>query len=188
MKRMPLLGSFTAILIILITPNSLLANELQHLETILNTDYTVAGVGGMRNLGSGVITVTNISGTVKKAYLYWNGPTNSLDETANASVLVNGAGVTGQNIGFSNDNCWSFSNTQSYRADITSLVRATGNGTYVLSNFFKSGVNVNGASLIVFFDDEDHTNNHDVMLFDGNDSNIASAFDSEGWNAMLSSV
>jgi hypothetical protein len=156
-------------------------------ETRFNTDYASFGFGGMRDNGVGDIDVSGVSGTVSKAYLYWHGPTNTADTSANATVGFGGNNVTGTNIGLANDNCWGFANSQAYRADVTSLV--TGNGTYALSNFVKSGdINVNGASLLVFFDDGDSTNNRDIVLFDGNDSNIASAFDPAGWDVTLSGI
>ena len=49
-------------------------------------------------------------------------------------------------------------------------------------------INVNGASLIVFYDDGNAANNRDVVLFDGNDSNIANAFDADGWNVSLPGI
>ena len=168
--------------------NTVFGNQLQHFQTISNTDYAVAGVGGMRNVGSAEIILGGTSGVIKRAFLYWNGPTNSSDPNANQLIMVNGGAVIGQNIGFSHDNCWGFLNTHSYRADVTSLVIAAGNGTYALTNFLKPNVNINGASLLVFYDDGNNTNNHDVMIFDGNDSNLASAFDSEGFNATFTPI
>lgn len=166
------------------------ANNIAPFETVFSTDYVVAGVGGMRNIGSGTITVSGISGTVKKAYLYWHGPTNSNNPNANATVTVNGQTVVGTNIGFSDNNCWGFNNSQAYRAaaDITPIVAVQGNGVYNLSNFLKPNVNVNGASLIVFFDDGNNANNRDVVIFDGNDSNIPNVFDANGWNVTLPGI
>jgi pimeloyl-ACP methyl ester carboxylesterase len=176
------------IVFLLIAVASAHATELQHFQTFLNTDYAFAGVGGMRNIGSGSITLTGVSGTVQKAYLYWNGPTNSSDPTANAAVIVNGTTVVGVNIGFSNDNCWGFLNSQTYRAEVTTLVRTMGNGVYVLSNFVKNSANVNGASLIVLYDDGNGANNHDISIFDGNDSNISNSLDGDGWNLNIIGV
>ena len=136
----------------------------------------------------GTLTVAGVSGTVTKAYLYWHGPTRSADLAANAAVSFAATAVTGSNIGLSNDNCWSYDNSQAYRADVTSLV--SGNGAYALANFTKDSgnVNVNGASLLVFFDDGNATNNRDVVLFDGNDSNIVNTFDADGWNVSLPGI
>ena len=163
------------------------ANDIAPYQTVFSTDVTAAGYGGMRTIGTGTIHLTGVSGTVTKALLYWHGPTDSTDPSANASVTFAGTPITGTNIGFSDDNCWDYANSQAYRADVTSLV--TGNGDYALANFIKEGVaDINGASLIVFFDDGDDTNNRDVVLFDGNDSNIPNIYDADGWNVTLSGI
>jgi uncharacterized repeat protein (TIGR01451 family) len=165
-----------------ISPN----NNIQPLEIIFNTDFVSAGFGGMRGIGTGTITVTGVNGTVSRALLFWNGPTNSSNPGANATVNFAGTAITGTNIGFSSDNCWGFANSQAYRADVTSIV--LGNGVYSLSNFTKPDSEVNGVSLIVFFNDGNSANNRDVVLFDGNDSNIPNPFDANGWNVTLSGI
>jgi RHS repeat-associated protein/uncharacterized delta-60 repeat protein len=158
-------------------------------EIIRDVDVVSAGVGGMRAYGTGTIDLTGVSGTVKKAYLYWHGPTELQDPQANAQVLVNGRLVSGVNIGITYHNGWGLSkldeygnlsvntghrytNSQAYRADVTDLVAQYRNGPYVLSKFAKGeAVNVNGASLVVFFDDGNPNNNQDVVLVEANDSN-----------------
>lgn len=163
------------------------ANVVTNFQTITDTDWTHAEIGGLRNgSGSGSLAVAGISGTVTKAYLYWHGPTDVASPTANASITFNGSGVVGTNIGTSQDNNWGFLNSQAYRADVTSLV--TGNGAYSFANLVKTDVQINGLSLLVFFNDGNASNNRDVVLFDGNDSNISSAFDPEGWQASLSGI
>ncbi len=152
-----------------------------------NTDVAEFGFGGMRGNGVGSIGVSGITGPVTKALLYWNGPTNSTDPAANAAVTFSGTPVTGTNIGFASSNCWSFQNSQSYRADVTSLV--TGNGTYALSNFDKPpDVAVNGAALIVFYNDGNTADDRNVVMFNGNDSNVASSFDPQGWDETIAGV
>jgi hypothetical protein len=165
-----------------------MANDIQSFQTVYNTDWASAGVGGMRDNGVGTISLSGVSGTVTKAYLYWHGPSNSTDPTANSAVTVNGNNVSGLNIGFSSDNCWGFQNSAAYRADVTSLV--SGDGSYNLSGFIKDSgnINVNGASLIVFFDDGNSSNNRDVVMFDGNDSNISNSYDADGWNVNLNGI
>lgn len=176
------------------TKNSSVYKSVAENNTIYNTDFVSAGVGGIRDIGTGDITLSNVSGTVTKAYLYWHGVTNSTIDVGN-SIMVNAVSVTGTNIGVSSPNCWPFNNSQAYRADVTSLVQATGNGTYSLSGFGE--LNPNGASLIVFFHDADNTNNRDVVIFDGNDSNVGFAgitgnpnapLDPEGWDVLLSGI
>jgi hypothetical protein len=186
-------GLAAIVALVMAAANNAAASNVVLTETRSGTDWVAAGVGGMRNVGSGSIQVSGVSGTVTKAYLYWHGPTNSTSPAANASVSVNNVPLTNvTNIGFSNNNCWGFQNSQAYRADVTSIV--TGNGTYSLTNFGKGSsstantANTNGASLIVFFNDLDSTNNRDVVLFDGNDSNISNDFDANGWNVTLSGI
>jgi hypothetical protein len=123
---------------------------------------------------------------VTQSLLFWHGPTNSTDPTANANVTVGGQSVTGTNIGFSQDNFWGSLNSQAYRADVTSMV--TGNGTVALSNFQKPNAQVNGAALFTFFNTGLSTGKRDVVLFEGNDSNFASSFDPAGWDATLSGI
>ncbi len=129
------------------------ANDVSLLETVYGTDFIAAAVGGLRDSASAGINVSGISGTVNKAYLYWHGPVNSTNPLANAIIRVNNQTVTGVNIGYSDDNCWGYNNSQAYRADVTSLVRAERNGTYFLSQFVKQGTNINanGARRSSFF-------------------------------------
>jgi hypothetical protein len=160
----------------------------QSATSVSNTDVAEFGFGGMRGDGTGTITVGGVSGTVTKALLYWNGPTNSTVPTANAAVTFKGIPITGTNIGFASSNCWSptFANSQSYRADVTSLV--TGNGTYSLANFTKPDADINGVALIVFYDNGDTADDRNVVLFNGNDSNFASTFDPQGWDETIPNV
>jgi hypothetical protein len=165
------------------------ASNLVPFTTVSNTDFVSAGVGGMRNFGFGTITVSGIpeGSVIKAAYLYWNGPTNSTDPTVNANVFVNGSPVSGTNIGFSSDNFWGYLNSQAYRADVTSLV--TGNGNYALTGFGSSTpANTNGASLIIFYDDGNPTNNRDVFILNGNDSNKDNSYDAPGWTATITNL
>jgi hypothetical protein len=106
---------------------------------------------------------------------------------ANANVTFGGTEITGTNIGFSDDNFWGAANSQAYRSDVTSLV--SGNGSYSLADFQKLPTAlINGAALFVFFDDGNTANDRDVVLFNGNDANFASAFDAPGWNVTLSGI
>jgi hypothetical protein len=142
----------------------------------------------MRGNGTGSIAVSGITGPVIGAFLYWNGPTNSTDPAANAAVTFNGTPITGTNIGFASDNNWGFANSQSYRADVTSLV--SGDGTYSLSNFLKApNVDINGVSLIVFYNDGNTSNDRNVVAWNGNDSNVTPlTYATDGWDETLTNV
>jgi hypothetical protein len=163
----------------------------QSATSVSNTDVAEFGYGGMREDGTGTIDVHDVTGTVTKALLYWNGPTTSTNPTANAAVKFGGTDITGTNIGFASSNCWgdppyNFTNSQSYRADVTSLV--SGNGLYSLANFTKPDADINGVALIVFYNDGDTANDRNIVLFNGNDSNVASTFDPAGWDETIPNV
>jgi hypothetical protein len=151
--------------------------------SVSNTDVAEFGTGGMRGgNGTGTIGVSGVTARVLHALLFWHGPTNSGDTAANASVTFAGTPVTGTNIGVDSDNNWGFQNSQAYRADVTGLV--TGNGSYSLSNFTKPGVDINGVSLLVFYDDGNSSNDRNVVAWNGNDSN---GFDL-AWNETIPGV
>jgi len=160
------------------------ANLIELYETQFDTDYASAGVGGLRGTGNGDISLSGVSGSVTRAYLYWHGPTNSEDPAFNANIALNGTSISGTNIGFSDDNFWGQDNSQAYRADVTALI--SGDGTYSLTGLAPN--NSNGASLVVFFDDGDDSNNQDIVSFDGNDANFGNPFDSLGWDVTLSGI
>ena len=82
------------------------ANTISYYETVYDTDYTSAGISGVRGQGTGNITLQKVTGPVTKSYLYWHGPSNNTDPTANATITLNGNNITGVNIGISADNCW----------------------------------------------------------------------------------
>jgi len=185
------LVAFIGTLGILAAPREkLMANDVTFQETIYSTDYAAAAVGGMRDSAKASLNLAGVSGTVNKAYLYWHGPMNSTNPLANASIRLNNQPVTGVNIGYSDDNCWGFNNSQAYRADVTSLVRKEKNGIYYLTQFVKQGTNINanGASLMVFFNDSNTNNNRDIVLFHGNDSNADNFYDAPGWNVNLTGL
>ena len=102
-------------------------------------------------------------------------------------MTFNGTPITGTNIGFASSNCWpAFDNSQSYRADVTSMV--SGNGTYSLANFTKVDADINGVALIVFYNDGNSSNDRNYVMFNGNDSNVASTFDPAAWDQTIAGV
>ena len=149
-----------------------------------NVDVGEFGYGGMRGVGTGAIDVTGVSGAVLRAYLYWHGPTNST--ATSETVSFGGQPVTGTNIGTAYDNNWGFANSQSYRADVTSLV--TGNGSYALADFLQTDIDVNGVALVVFYDDGDTSNDRNIVLWNGNDSNCTTGAARDSWDETLTGV
>ena len=116
----------------------------------LQGDVTAAGVG-LRGLGTGVITISDIpaGATVARAYLYWAtlGSANTY-----TSPLLDGQPVPGDLIGTSGDTCWNISNNFVYRADVTD--RINGNGAYAIGGLPSNlalGNDSQGASLVVIY-------------------------------------
>lgn len=172
------------VLATLVFSSAVSANLIGLFETQRDTDFAYAGVGGLRGTGAGDIALSGVTGSVTQAYLYWHGPTGSADPTFNGNIMLDGNAISGANIGFSDDNFWGLDNSQAYRADVTSLI--SGDGIYSLSGL--SADNSNGASLVVYYDDGDSTNNRDIVTFDGNDANFPNPFDPDGWNVTLSGI
>ena len=176
----------TVAILILILPGLVNATDLTTFKTVFDTDFTSTGIGNLRGNGTGAISLSGVTGTVTEAYIYWHGPNNNENNLNNQTVSFADTDVTGDFLGVSSDNCWGFANSLAYRADVTSLV--SGNGTYNLANFVQNGSDINGLSLVVFFDDGDSTNNRDIVMFDGNDSNQDNIYDANGWNILLSDI
>jgi hypothetical protein len=175
-----------AFVLALLVASGAWANQISYFQTQFGTDWTLSGISGLRGLGTGNITIAGVSGTVTRAYLYWHGPTNLSNPAANANVTFNGVPIVGTNIGLSDDNNWGFQNSQAYRADVTALV--PGDGVYNVGNMVKPNVEINGSSLVVFYNDGNGLNNRDVVIFDGNDSNLSNPYDPPGWAATLSGI
>lgn len=178
------LSKLSLTLAVIACSTSASANLISLYETQRDTDFAYAGVGGLRGTGAGDIALSGITGSVSQAYLYWHGPTTSTDPAFNGNIMFDGNAISGANIGFSDDNFWGQDNSQAYRADVTALV--SGDGTYSLSGLMPD--NTNGASLVVYYDDADMTNNRDVVTFDGNDANFTNSFDPDGWDVTLSGI
>src|SRR6185503_12152378 len=130
-------------------------------RTFKGVDVYTTAIGGMRGTyrypsgeelleafhpraGTGEFVISGVEGTIKKAYLYWNGPVDPGNPHANAEVIVAGRWIVGTNIGIAGAHDWTFNqgghpydNNHTYRADITTLIATYGNGHYSVSNFVK---------------------------------------------------
>lgn len=163
------------------------AEPIKTARTIYGVDVATAGIGGI-NTGTGTITLSGVSGKVKKAYLYWHG-FNSNGLYTKPGITMNGSPVTGVSTGTSGTNCWGSGQSQGYEADVTALV--SGDGTYALTGLGgTAGDNVNGASLVVLYNDAISTNNRGVVFYTGNDSTHDASHlgDPDGWQASLPGV
>ena len=106
-----------------------------------------------------------------------------------ATIMFNGNPITGGSTGDATTNCWGGGSSRGYRADVTAYV--AGDGSYTLSGLKADECdNVNGASLIVTYDDGVTTNNRDLVFFEGNDSNFSAGFpgETDGWHAVLPGI
>ena len=141
-----------------------MATPVTFAEIVNQTDWTQAGVAGVGDSASVNITLSGVTGTVKKAYLYYHGIGDPA--YAPAGVTFGGVAIAPIALGNATTNCWGTGSSTAYRADVTAQV--TGNGTYPVANLANgAGMNANGASLIVFFNDADPTNNRDVRAVRG---------------------
>lgn len=70
-------------------------------------------------------------------------------------------------IGQDIDKCWSFPGTDSYRADVTSII--TGNGNYVFSGLpvGSSGTDIDGFAMMIIYRDPSATFEGHIVLWDG---------------------
>jgi hypothetical protein len=131
----------------------------QSFSVTLHGDYVAAGVG-LRggtppNYGPPKSTGTiNISGipagaAVVKAFLYWGMLDNGL-EASLGQLNFNGTSVIGSLIGSGPDTCWGRSNSFTFRADVTPLVKS--NGAYSLKGVANTAnILPEGASLVVIY-------------------------------------
>lgn len=164
-------------------------------ERFDRSDYVSAGIGGIgaaaaEGGGTGTIELSGLSGTVTRAYLYWEGIdwdnppayTGGNYDYDEADILLDGEPLTGVRAaekGF--NNCWPASpplppdqshSAVLFRADVTAQVLAKGNGDYLLAGLADgAGHSANGASLIVFYNDADSGNDRKLVLYDSMSSN-----------------
>ncbi|HVY69977.1 MAG TPA: HYR domain-containing protein, partial [Verrucomicrobiae bacterium] len=183
-------GTFVAACLAFLTV-CLQASPLSQFLVVNNTDYATIAVGGLRDTGgTGTFFISGVNGTITHAYLYWHGSLNGADDSIPGQATLNGQSVSGASMGLSGPNCWidpvSYEQSLAFRADVTSLV--TGNGNYSLAIGAPLGQSVNGASLLIFYDDGNSANNSDVYVFDGNDSNANNLYDGPGWSVTLAGL
>lgn len=119
--------------------------------TFSNAAFGTGGVG-LRNRREGGIGISGVSGSVKKALLYWavitQGPPNS---TASRLLVKYGGGngkfvqVNGKAVGSGASPCWTGDQTTVYRGTLPSSL-AKGNGLYIIRVDGQSGANFSGVS------------------------------------------
>jgi hypothetical protein len=140
------------------------------LSVTIPGDYTAAGVG-MRGAGAGAITIADIpaGAAVTRAYLYW-AILDDAEDPSFASGMIDGNAVAGALIDTSDDPCWGgTTTTYAYRANVTPLI--SGNAIYNLTGF-ASGPSatpplIEGASLVVIYEDPAALTTKNVVIYDG---------------------
>lgn len=184
----PLRRLIPAVCALLIAPFLLVSQTPAHAggrsfqATYFATDVASAGYGGMKGVGTGSLSLSGVTGgSVSHAWLFWHGPAFAEITAADATNTVSFAGesIVGSIMGQSGDNCWDGLESRTYLADVTPMV--SGSGVFALAGFGTPMLPINGASLVVFFQDGDRTNDRDVVFFVGNDSNDRNRFDPEGF-------
>jgi len=176
-------------LVMLATPAR--AVSLARARTASSVDWVSAGIGGIPG-DTAHVTLSGVTGAVTKAYLYWGGVANLLATSFydNGTIAIDGHPVTGTSLGDTSTNCWGSGTSRVYVADVTSYV--TGDGTYLLSGLQQQpSYLVNGASLVVLFDDGNPANNRDLIFYEGNDStnNLETPVpEDKGWHATLDDI
>lgn len=143
--------------------------------------------------GQATLSIDDVQGTVTHAYLYWHGVGtersgdiagdaddvyNEPNTYDNETIDFNGQTIVGVSLGRgpAPDQVGAYrGESQSFRADVTELVRAgfagstDGAASFRVANLSaKLGHSADGVSLVIIYDDGDSTNDRDVYLLDGN--------------------
>jgi ferredoxin len=123
--------------------------------------YSGRGSTAKSSVAIGVAGIPN-GATVHKAFLYW-AVIGGTDTTA----TLNANAVTGALIGTAGDTCWSLTNNNVYRSDVTAFV--AGNGSYTVSGLpsATAGADTQGVSLVVVYKDDASPNKSTVVIQDG---------------------
>ncbi len=131
--------------------------------------------------------------SVVKAFLYTGGSGNGI--AVNATVqnpAATSAVFPMTMIGQHSDKCWGYVGTYNYRADITSII--AGNGNYNVSGLPTSppltGNDMDGASIIVIYQDLSQTYTGHIVIGDGCQVGIGAQVNNvvSGWSACAAST
>ncbi|MCC7302348.1 MAG: T9SS type A sorting domain-containing protein [Bacteroidia bacterium] len=147
-------------------------------NTVCGLDYVSGSVKtGQRNPVNGTvqpaaIAISGIPSTavILKAYLWTGGPSSGMNVTATLTNPLSQSGNFNMTmIGQGPDICWGYPGTYHYRADVTSLIN--GNGTYYVSglptNPPSAGNDMNGATLLIIYNDPGQTWQGTLIIKDG---------------------
>ncbi|MEO0146254.1 MAG: T9SS type A sorting domain-containing protein [candidate division WOR-3 bacterium] len=139
----------------------------------LRGNYIQASVG-LRFTPSGTLNLTGLpdgSGAyVAKAYLIYS----VIASSSAPAMQIDGTPVSGQLVGTAPSPCWSDPNIYTYIADVTSIVRAKGDGVYTLSGYYNPEGDpppggTDGATLVAIYCERDYagTPPRDIVIYLG---------------------
>lgn len=175
---------------------TVMAGELEHVSTFVNTDVLTVGAGFRATTGPNSsapfvdFEVTGLNNDlVLHALLIYHGSPSVVDDaqlsSPNTTVQLDGHILKSEFMAGGDDaGCDDVDpkTSELYLVDVTDVVHAKGDGTYrFLPHLPPPEFNANGASLLVVYDDLDVSNNRDYVLYLGSDSN----FDERGWSLTL---
>src|SRR5262245_18626610 len=91
------------------------AARLHRARFVPGGDWVSTGIGGIPG-DTASIDLSGVLGTVKHAYLYWNGMAiNNVDQTYdNPTIIFDGNVITGSDLGETSSNCWGTGSSTSY--------------------------------------------------------------------------
>ncbi len=139
----------------------------------LRGNYVQASTG-LRFVSSGSLNLTGLPGGsgayVAKAYLIYS----VIASSSMPAMQLNGSPVTGVLVGSAPSPCWGDPNIYTYIADVTSIVRANGDGIYTLSGYYNPSGDpppggTDGATLVAIYCEPDYggTPPKDVVIYLG---------------------
>lgn len=139
----------------------------------------IAGNGSPSANGiQGAITITGIplTATIERADLFWT-VLHDLDPDSTSlgqTIFFNGTEVTGANVGRADEGpCFPQANSIAWRADVTPLIAAPGNGAYTVSGFPGGDNFTEGATLQILWRDANGALKQDTLYHVHENGNLA---------------
>lgn len=130
--------------------------------------FSIAPATGLLQPATFAISGIPACATILKAFLYSSasGPSAAITATVtNPASTTSTFAMT--NIGTHIDKCWGYGSSQTYRADVTSVI--SGNGNYVISGFpvIIGSNDTDGATLFIIYSDPSQIYTGSIVLADG---------------------
>lgn len=130
--------------------------------------FSIAPATGVIQPATFSITGIPACATILKAFLYSSasGPSSAITVSITNPASAT-ASYTMTNIGTHIDKCWGYAASQTYRADVTSII--SGSGNYVISGFpvIVGSNDTDGATLFIIYSDASQVYTGSIVLADG---------------------